>query len=68
MKRMLAILLTLTMLLSLAACGGKDEPSIKDNIPATKAPTEAPTEPPQPGQSVQRWRLRVYLSGKLYHG
>ena len=47
MKRMLAILLTLTMLLSLAACGGKDEPSIKDNIPATKAPTEAPTEPPK---------------------
>lgn len=37
MKKILAVLLALTMVLSLAACGGPTTPS-------TKAPTEAPTE------------------------
>ena len=48
MKRLLAMLLAIAMLLSLAACGGSDEPSIKDNTPTaapTDAPTDAPTEP-----------------------
>ena len=51
MKKIFAILLTLAMLLSLAACGGGAEPAIKDKTPVaapTKAPTEpAPTEPPK---------------------
>lgn len=53
MKRFAALLLALTMALSLAACGGGDEPSIRDNIPidtagAGAAPTEpAPTQPPK---------------------
>ena len=50
MKKLVALLLSLVMLLSLAACGGNEE-SIKDKASAaipTEAPTEpAPTEPPK---------------------
>ncbi len=57
MKKIIAFLLVMAMLFSLAACGGKDEPSIKDNTP-TAVPREtssepAPTEPPK----------TVFLSG-----
>lgn len=50
MKKLIVLLLVLIMVLSLAACGGGKEPSIKDNAPAevsTEAPkeTEAPAEP-----------------------
>ena len=50
MKKLIVLLLVLVMVLSLAACGGGKEPSIKDNAPAevsTEAPkeTEAPAEP-----------------------
>ena len=50
MKKLTVLLLVLIMVLSLAACGGGKEPSIKDNAPAevsTEAPkeTEAPAEP-----------------------
>lgn len=51
MKKLIALLLVLVMLLSMAACGGDKEPSIKDNVP-TAAPTEAPKEteaPTEPG-------------------
>ena len=45
MKKLLAILLSLAMVLSLAACGGKQEPTTE--APATTAaPTEAPTTAP----------------------
>ena len=37
MKKMIAMLLALTLVFGLAACGG-------NNVPATEAPTEAPTE------------------------
>lgn len=49
MKKIIAFLLAMAMLLSLAACGG-EEPSIKDNAATltadtTEAPTEASDEP-----------------------
>ena len=44
MKRMIALLLALIMVLSLAACG-KDEPSISENI---KKPVSAETPEPAP--------------------
>ena len=50
MKKLLAILLSLAMVLSLAACGGKQEPTTAPattEAPATTAaPTEAPTTAP----------------------
>ena len=54
MKKRIALLLALIMVLSLAACGGDKEPSIKDNVP-TAAPTEAPKEteaPTEPGPAL----------------
>ena len=58
MKKLIALLLALIMVLSLAACGGDKEPSIKDNTPnvtPTEAPTEAPKEteaPTEPGPAL----------------
>lgn len=46
MKRMIALLLALIMVLSLAACG-KDEPSISDNI-KKPVPSETPEPAPEP--------------------
>ena len=56
MKRLIALLLALVMVLSLAACGGGKEETAKEpeskateapkaTEAATEAPTEAPTEP-----------------------
>lgn len=53
MKRLLGLILSLTLLLNLAACGEKTEPTDaateatlgQTEAPATDAPTEAPTEP-----------------------
>lgn len=48
MKKLLALLLALVMVLSLAACGG-DTPDPTDpptDPPATQKPTDAPTDPP----------------------
>lgn len=42
MKKLIALLLALTMVLSLSACAGKPDPT----EPATTQPTEAPTAPP----------------------
>ena len=50
MKKLIAILLALILLLSLAACGEK-EPAISDNIkqpPAAEAPEPAPEPEPEP--------------------
>lgn len=44
MKKLLALLLTLTMVFALAACGGSSEPA------ATEAPAEAPAEVPAAGE------------------
>ena len=47
MKRFFAILLSLLMALSLAACGGKDDPNLSDNdTPGTSQQTEQPSDTP----------------------
>ena len=52
MRKAIAWILILMMLLSLAACGRKDEPAAPETTlpaetePLTEAPTEAPTEVP----------------------
>ena len=43
MKKTISLLLCLIMLLSLCACGGKEEPATPTDAPAA-APTEAPAE------------------------
>ena len=53
MKKILAILLTLALLLSLAACG--DEPSIQDNLPTVPETEPAPTEPPKTVYAGGTW-------------
>lgn len=49
MKKCLSLLLVLTMLLSLCACGAQEETapvmSTPEAVPVTEAPTEAPEEP-----------------------
>lgn len=49
MKRILCLLLTLLLLLSVTACGGQSDPepapSSSDSIPETESPTEPETEP-----------------------
>lgn len=46
MKKLFALLLTLAMVLSLAACGGKDEPAPDtQEDPANNTETQEPTEP-----------------------
>ena len=63
MKRIFAILLVLSMLFSLAACGGDPEPTEK--VPGatkpvqTEAPTEEPTEAPTepPAYTADNWNL-----------
>ena len=63
MKRIFAILLVLSMLFSLAACGGDPEPtetvSATQPVAAepvqTEEPTEAPTEPP--AYTADNWNL-----------
>lgn len=46
MKRLFALLLSLAMVLSLAACGGGDTPTTAPTTQPTTAPTTEPTEPP----------------------
>lgn len=45
MKKVFSILLCFILLLSLCACGGKEEPEAPADAPAA-APTEAPTDAP----------------------
>ena len=49
MKKLIALLLALVMVLSLAACGGSDEPAATEAPAPTDAPTEEPTEAPAAG-------------------
>ena len=59
MKKLFALLLTLAMVLSLAACGGKEEPAPKEETPKAEEPkTEAPAEPEAPV-------LKTVTEGKL---
>lgn len=46
MKRLLALLLALVMVLSLAACGGETEPTTEPTNAPTSEPTQAPTTEP----------------------
>ena len=44
MKKLIAMLLALVMVMAMAACGAKEEPAPAETLPATEAATEAPTE------------------------
>ena len=53
MKKLLAVLLTLSMVLSLAACGAKETPAeTAAPVETAAAPTEAPAEAPAPAVPV----------------
>ena len=53
MKKIWAMLLALTMILSLAACGSKQEtPAAEAEKPATEQPAEAPAEEPAADSEV----------------
>ena len=52
MKKLLAVILTLTMMLALCACGGAQAPA------ATQAPAEAPAEAPAAESDL------AYVQGK----
>ena len=45
MKKSLAILLALVMLLSLAACGGKNDQPAQNDTPSTNEPASTPDTP-----------------------
>ena len=47
MKKVLSILLCFVLLLSLCACGGKEEPAAPVQDAPAAAPTEAPTDAPE---------------------
>ena len=51
MKRILAFMLLLTLLLSLAACGNQEKKTISGSIPPMSQAT-APTDPPDPAEST----------------
>ena len=58
MKKLLAMLLALVMVLSMAACGESDsttgatEPSKNNNVPVVTDPTTAPTQPPVQAEAL----------------
>ena len=51
MKKLLAMMLALLMVMSLAACGGNTEPTVPT--------TEAPTEPPVPATNMSYFSLSM---------
>ena len=60
MKKALAVLLVLTMALSLAACGGSSSKPAATEAPApTEAPTAAPTEEPTPEPEPEKETVTV---------
>ena len=64
MKRTFSLLLALVMVLSLAACGGKDAPADDANTPDTPAennqPDEPDNEPAQPEDSYYPITITTY--------
>ncbi len=54
MKKLLALLLALTMVLSLAACGGSEKPA-ETQAPAANAPAAAPAEAPADEVVTLKW-------------
>ena len=52
MKKIWAMLLALTMILSLAACGSKKEPPAAEEKPAAEQPAETPAEEPAADSEV----------------
>lgn len=61
MKKLLALLLCLAMVLSLAACGGEDTPTTAPTTAPTTVPTTEPTtEPTEPPITVEQ----VYASAQ----
>ena len=65
MKKALAILLALVMLLSLAACGGKNDTPAQNDTPSTNEPastpdTPAPAEPADDDVDYSGYTIRIY--------
>ena len=65
MKKALAILLALVMLLSLAACGGKNDTPTQNDTPSTNEPastpdTPAPAEPADDDVDYSGYTIRIY--------
>ena len=54
MKKTFSLLLALAMVLSLAACGGKDTPADDVDTPDTPAENNQPDTQLRPGQPCQR--------------
>ena len=64
MKRILALLLALTMLFALAACGNNTEP-VETEPPEETEPTPPPAEPEEP--AYDNYDVRSYASDWEYH-
>ena len=60
MKKLFAMLLAASMMMSLAACGGKDEPAPADPAPSTPEVSE-PTQPAEPEEPA----ITTVTEGKL---
>ena len=64
MKKALALLLALVMLLSLAACGAKEEPAATE-APAAEAPAAAPEAP---AEAEEGKVFRIYAWNEEFKG
>lgn len=70
MKKLFALILALSLILSLAACGSTAEPAETTTAPTTEAPTEAEVEVPlmythaeDKGDFIVTWNLTLYSNG-----
>ncbi len=63
MKKLLALLLALTMVLGLAACGGAAKPA-ETQAPAAQTPAEAPAAPEAPAEeALEPVTLKIWFHG-----
>ncbi|MCI8812086.1 MAG: carbohydrate ABC transporter substrate-binding protein, partial [Oscillibacter sp.] len=65
MKKLLAILLAMTMVMALVACGGNSGQNSNDTPPAQDQPQENPSDPaPADGGSITLWTYPIGDWGK----